>query len=351
MDSGETTARASVDLDATDEYPVLDPAAYEAEALSLQALQHAHEPLTAEREGAARELFALKTRLRDSEARERNAQLALEAQKRAHAELTQRVQSETSARDRLTAEVSALQAQLANCIESLHRRESYRAISAGTFEDLDAELTAARLRVTEQEARANQLGAELQSRERRLQDAIRERDEGERRGSALESRLAEVTAEHADARAQLLAMQATLAAAMHRAETEALASGTAAERQRELESAIEEREAAASTLAANHAEQTALMTTFRGQVADLTARLTTSEAERRALEERVAAFTKEAADRYLRLKRLESMNAELRETVGRLNTSLAERGADPQRGHGNRRNEHPRPPAGAIEHR
>lgn len=106
----------------------------------------------------------------------------------------------------------------------------------------------------------------------------------------------------------------------------------------------------ASSMAASHAEQTALITTLRGQMEGLTARLARSETERRALEERVAALTKEASDRYSRLKRLESMNAELRETVGQLNTSLAERGGLP-RGLPNRLDERLRPLADAIEHR
>lgn len=106
-------------------------------------------------------------------------------------------------------------------------------------------------------------------------------------------------------------------------------------------------EAEASSVAGSHAEQAALIAGFRGQIEDLSARLTTSEAERRALEERVAALTKGLADRHSRLRRLESMNAELRETVGQLNTSLAERSSELQRGHANRL----RPPAGTIEHR
>ena len=106
----------------------------------------------------------------------------------------------------------------------------------------------------------------------------------------------------------------------------------------------------ASSMAAHYAEETALITTLRGQMAGLIARLATSEMERRALEERVAALTKEASERYSRLKRLESMNAELRETVGQLNTSLAERGGL-QRGRPNRLDERLHPLADAIEHR
>jgi len=357
----------------------------------LQALQRTHETLIADQQRITRELSELETRLRDGEARERNAQRTIDAQNLTHTELTQRAQHETSARERLATEVKALQGQLANCIESLHTRESYRTIYESTLQQLDAELAAAKLQTAEQEARANQLHAELQSRDRGLQDAVRERDEarhlhdtaitqrateqseGERRLSSLESRLAELTAEHADARAQRLAMEASLAAALQRAEAEAVASAAAAERLRELESAIasrqaeltharleiernralladltaallksqtmfsdrgrllEDREAAASAMAASHAEQTAQMTLLRGQVEELTARLATPDAERRALEERVAALTKELAESDSRGIRLEAMISQLRATIGQLDTLLAERDAELQR--------------------
>jgi len=357
----------------------------------LQALQRTHDALTADRHHARGALAELETRLRDSEARERSTQRAIEAQNHTHAELTNRVQHETRARERLAAEVQVLQAQLASCLESLHSRESYRAIYESSLQELDAELASATLRTAEQEARADRLGAELKSRDQQLQDAIRERDEarhlhdteitqhaadrgeGERTRSALESQLADLTAKDADARAHLLAMEATLTEAQHRAEADALASGTAAERLRELESAmasrqteltearleiernrgllteltaalvrsqamfsdqgrlLEERETAAGTMAASHAEQAALITILRGEIEALTARLVTPEAERHALEERVAALTKEAAESNSRLTRLESMNSGLRARVEHLNVSLAEREAELQR--------------------
>jgi len=363
----------------------------EQRAGELQTLQRTHETLIADQQRITRELSELETRLRDSEARERNTQRTIDAQNLTHTELTQRALHETRARERLATEVKALQGQLANCVESLHTRESYRTIYESTVQQLDAELAAAKLQTAEQEARANQLNAELQSRDRGLQDAVRERDEarhlhdteitqraterseGERRLSSLESRLAELTAEHADARAQRLAMEASLAAALQRAETEAVTSAAAAERLRELESAIasrqaeltnarleiernralladltaallksqtmfsdqgrllEEREAAASAMAASHAEQTAQMTILRGQVEELTARLATPDAERRALEERVAALTKELAESDSRGVRLESMVSQLRATIGQLDTLLAERDAELQR--------------------
>jgi chromosome segregation ATPase len=357
----------------------------------LEALQRTHATLIADQQRTARELSELETRLRDSEARERNAQRTIDAQKLTHAELTQRAQHESGARERLATELRALQSQLANCVESLHNRESYRAIYESTLQELDAELAAARLKTTEQEARANQLNAEFQSRDRGLKDAVRERDEarhlhdteitqhatergeGERRLSALESRLAELTAEHADACAQRLALEASLTAAQQRAEAEAVTSGAAAERLRELDSAVasrqaeltnarleiernralladltaallksqtmfsdqgrllEEREAAASTMAARHAEQTAQIAILRGQIEELTARLATPDAERRTLEERVAELMREAVESESRLTRLESMNSELRTTVGQLDTLLAERDAELQR--------------------
>jgi len=357
----------------------------------LQALQRTHEAVIAERQCAARELSELQTRLHDSETRERGAQSTIEGQNRAQAELRQLVQQESGARELLAAEVSALQAQLANCVESLHSRESYRGLYESTLEELDAELTVAKLRTAEQEARANQLDAELQSRDRRLQNTVQERDaarhlhdaeitqraaergEDERRRSALESRLADLTAEHADARARLLAAESALAVAQQRAQAEALASGTAAQRLRELETAmaarqaevsdarleiernralladltaallksqtlfadqsrlLEERESAAGTMAATHAEQTALIATLRGHIDELTARLATPEAERRALEERISALMNDVTESDYRLTRLESMNSELRATVGRLTTSLAEREGELQR--------------------
>src|SRR6185312_6819575 len=287
----------------------------------LQALQRTHEAVIAERQCAARELSELQTRLHDSETRERGAQSTIEGQNRAQAELRQLVQQESGARERLAAEVSALQAQLASCVESLHSRESYRGLYESTLEELDAELTVAKLRTAEQEARANQLDAELQSRDRRLQNTVQERDaarhlhdaeitqraaergEDERRRSALESRLADLTA-------ALLKSQ-TLFADQSRL--------------------LEERESAAGTMAATHAEQTALIATLRGHIDELTARLATPEAERRALEERISALMNEVTESDYRLTRLESMNSELRATVGRLTTSLAEREGELQR--------------------
>jgi pSer/pThr/pTyr-binding forkhead associated (FHA) protein len=305
--------------------------------------------------------------------------------------LQQLVQRESSMRERLAAEIGALQAQLANCVESLHSRESYRTIYESALQEMDVELAAARQQAAGQEARAKQLDAELQSRDRRLENTVQERDEarhlhdteitqrvaergeGERTRGALESRLAELTAEHAAACARLLTMAATLTTIQQRAEAEALASGNAADRLLELESAVaarqgeqtearleiernralladltvallksqtmfsdqsrvlEEREAAASTMAASHAQQTALVTTLRAQIEGLSARLATPEAERRALEDRVGALTKEVAESDSRLTRLESMNSELRATAGRLTTSLAEREGELQR--------------------
>jgi chromosome segregation ATPase len=305
--------------------------------------------------------------------------------------LQQLVQRESSMRGRLAAEIGALQAQLANCVESLHSRESYRTIYESALQEMDLELAAARQQAAEQEARANQLDAELQSRGRRLENAVQERDEarhlhdteitqrvaergdGDRTRGALESRLAELTAEHAAACARLLTMAATLATIQQRAEAEALASGNAADRLLELESAmaarqselmearletersralladltaallksqtmfsdqsrvLEEREAAASAMAASHAQQTALVTTLRAQIEELSIRLATPEAERRALEDRVGALTREVAESDSRLTRLESMNSELRATVGRLTMSLAEREGELQR--------------------
>ncbi|MGH8199320.1 MAG: FHA domain-containing protein [Steroidobacteraceae bacterium] len=343
------------------------------------------------RQHQARELAELETRVRDSETRESSAQQTLEARNRTHAELTQRLQQETSARERLAAEVKPLQAQLADCVESLHNRESYRAIYESTLQELDIALAAAGARTAEQEARASQLGAELQAREQQLQGVVRERDqarhlhdtetthhvaergEGERKLEALQARLAELTAQHAGTCAQLVAMEAILTVARQRAEAEALASGAAAQRLRSLESEIassqtdlsgarleternralladltaallksqtmfsdqsrllEERDTAAGAMTVSLAEQSALVAKLRGEVAGLTARLAAPEAERRAFEERVGALRKELADSDSRLNRLESLNSELRATVGQLDTLLAERDAELQR--------------------
>jgi chromosome segregation ATPase len=363
----------------------------EQRSAELQTLQRTHETLLGEQQRTTRELSELAIQLRDSETRERDARRIIETQNLTHTELTQRAQRETSARERLATEVEDLQCQLANCVESLHTRESYRSIYESALQELDIELATARQQMAAQEARANQLAAELQSRDRGLKDAVRERDEarhlhdseitrratergeGERKLSALESRLAELNAEYANAAAQRLAIEAALAAAQQRAEAEAVASGAAAERLRELESALasrqaeltdarleternralladltaallksqtmfsdqsrllEEREAAASTMAARHAEQTAQVTMLRGQVDELTARLATPDAERRALEEKVAALTRELAESESRGTRLESMISELRSTVGQLDTLVAERDAELQR--------------------
>lgn len=357
----------------------------------LQALQRTHDALIADLQRAAGGLSELETRLRDGEARERIAQRTIETQNHSHVELTQRLERETGVRERLAAEVRDLQVRLASCLESLHNRESYRAIYDSTLQELEVELSAERLRTLEQQARATQLDADLQSRDQRLQDAVRERDEArdlhhaettqyaaergeaERIRSALESRLAELTAQHACASTQMLAMEATLTAAQQRAEAAALASATAAERMGELEAEIasreaelsneqleiernremladltaallrsqtmfsdqgrllEEREAAASTMAASHTELTALNALLRRQIEELTSRLATPEAERRALEERVAALTKEVAERDSRLASFESMNGKLRAMAEQLNTSLSEREAELQR--------------------
>jgi len=357
----------------------------------LQALQRKYQALITDQQRTAHELFELETRFLDCEARERSAQRTIKAHNYDQAKLMRVVQHETSARERLAAEVKSLQDQLANCLESLQSRESYRTIYESTLRDLDAELAAARLQTAEEETRANQLDAELRSRDQRLQSVVEERDqarhlhdteiiqraaergEDEQRRSTLESQLAELTARHNDECARLLALEGRLTAAQQRAEAEALASGTAAERLRELESAIasrqaeltsarleiernramltdltaallksqalfsdqgrllEEREAAASTLAASHAEQATLITALRGQIEELTARQAIPEAECRALEERVAALTTEVAESDSRLGRFETMNAELRATVTQLNTWLADRDAELQR--------------------
>ena len=358
---------------------------------ALEALQRAHEALMADLQRAASELSELETRLRDSETRERDAQRAIEAQNRAHEELVQRLQHEAGTRERLAAEREVLQAQLASCLERLQSRESHRAIYASTIRELDDELAGATLRADEQEARAKRLAAELRAHAQRHEDTVRERDEarhsldtaitehaterGEsaRARSALESRLAELATEHADARALLVAMEAMLTDTRRRAEDQAAASASAAERLQTMEAEIaarqaelanarleserdrallsdltaalarsqtvlaeqtrllEERESAARTMSASHAEQAARITALRGQVEELTTRLATPEAERRTLEERLAALTKEATQSHSRLARVESMNLELRATVRQLHASLSERNAELQR--------------------
>jgi golgin subfamily B member 1 len=358
---------------------------------ALEALQRTHDALVADRQSAAGELCELENRLRDTETRERTAQRTIEAQSHAQAELVQRAQDETHARERLTAEREALRAQVASCVEQLQNRESYRTIYESTAQDLDAELASATLRADELEARANRLAAELEVRDRRLQDAVCERDaarhshdtaitrqateriESERARGAVESRLAELTAEHAGARARLVEMETALISAQHRTEAEALASATGAQRLREMEVEIasrqaelantrleierdrasladltaamvgsqtvlaeqsrllEERESAVRTMTASHAEQAALIATLRGQIDELTARVATPEAARRALEERVAALTTEVAVSESRFARLESMNVELRATVKQLHAAVADRDAELQR--------------------
>ena len=358
---------------------------------ALEALHSTHAALVTDRQRVAGQLCELESRLQDSAARERSAQLTIEAHEHTHAELVQRTQDETRMHERLTAEHARLQAQLASCVEQLQNREAYRSIRECTLRELDGEIAGAMLRVEEDGARAKQLAAKLEVRERRLQDAVRERDDarrsydaaiaqqaieqraGEQTRSALESRLAELTAEHADMRARLLATEARLADAQRRAEAEALANGTGAERLREMEvqaashqrelanaeleiargraslseltaalersqttlaeqsRLLEERESAARTMVASHAELVTLIAALRGQVEQLTDRLAVPAEERRALEERVATLIKDAAESDSRHARLESMNVELRTTVKRLHASLAERDAELQR--------------------
>jgi len=293
--------------------------------------------------------------------------------------------------ERLSAEREQLQAQLASCLERLQNREAHRAIYETTLRELDGELADAALRAEENEGRANELAAELEASERRLRDVVRERDEArrthetafaqqaiervasEQTRSALESRLAELTTEGADARARLLAMEATLNDSQRHAQAETLANAAATERLRATEAEIassqkeladarleitrgraslsdltvalersqttlaeqrrllEERESLAQAMAARHVEVVELIAPMRQQIVELTARLATPSQERRALEERVAILTKEAAESHSRLIRLESMNVELRATVKQLHASLAERDAELQR--------------------
>jgi FHA domain len=345
---------------------------------ALETLRRAHEALSVERQRAAGELSDLGSKLRDSDARERRAQLTIAAQNRTHAELVHRVEQETGVRERLTAEREVLQAQLARCVEQLQSRESYRTLYESTAQELDAELASATLRAREQQARADQLTAELKALERPLKDAVRERDEARhsydaaiaqhateraesaRARGALESQLAGLATEHADARARLVAMEATLTDTQRRAESEALASRTATERLRAMEAELanarldgerdrasladltaamvrsqtvlaeqsrllEERESAARIMVADVAERAAQITALHGQIEELTARLAAPEAERRALEERVSALMGQVAESNCRVTRLDSMNVELRATVRRLHASLAER--------------------------
>jgi hypothetical protein len=284
---------------------------------------------------------------------------ALEALQRAHegliADQQQRVQHETRARERLGSEREVLQAQLARCLEQLHNRESRRTFDETAIRELDAELAGATLRAREQEARADRLSAELEAR------------------SAQELQFAELTAEHAEGRARLVSMESALGDAQRRAESEALASTSAAERLRAMEGEIaaraaelarvrveserdraslsdlaaatvrnqqvladqsrllEERESAARAMAASAAEQAAVITALHRQIEELTARLATPDAERRALEERLVVLTSQAAESDCRVTRLELMNVELRATVRRLHESLAERENELQR--------------------
>jgi septal ring factor EnvC (AmiA/AmiB activator) len=291
---------------------------------ALDKLQRDHQALVADRQRAARELTELESRLRESETRERNAHSTIEAQKHTEAELVHRAQHGADAYERLTAEREVLKAQLASYIEGLHNRESYRSIFESSAQELDAELASATLRAEAQEARANQLAAELQAYEQRLRDAVQQRDEARERLGALEAEIALRQAELAEVRVESERDRVALAdltATAERSQT-ALA---------DLNRLLAERESAAQTLASAHSEQTALSATLRGQIEELSARLATPEAERRALEERVAALTQEVAERDSRLARLESMNVELRATVGQLHSSLAERDAELQR--------------------
>jgi chromosome segregation ATPase len=358
---------------------------------ALEALHSTHTALVADRQRAGGELSELESRLQDSEARERNAQRTIEAHNHAHDELLQRTQDQAHLCERLAAEREQLQARLASCLERLQNREAYRAIYETTLRELDGELSAATLRAEEHEGRADQLAAELEASERRLRDVVHERDEArrthetavaqqaiervasERTRGALESRLAALTTEGADARARLLAMEATLNDTQRRAQVEALANAAATERLRETEAEIasgqreladarleiargrashsdltaalersqtilaeqsrllEERESVAQAMAARHLEVVQLIAPLRQQIEEMTARLATPSEERRVLEERVAALTREAAESHSRLIRLESMNVELRATVKQLHASLAERDAELQR--------------------
>ena len=330
---------------------------------TLEALQSTHAALGVVQQRAARELAELETRLQDSEAREQNAHRTIEAQNHAHAELEHRTHDEIRLRERLTVERELLQAQLASYIERLQSREAYRTLFESTIRELDDELAIARHRAEDQEARASQLAAELEVRERQLQDVVRERDEArgshdmvvarqaihqaasEQTRDALESRLAELTTEHAGRLREMEVEIASLEDELANARLE-IARGRASlsdltgalERSQALlaeqSRLLEERESVARTMAASHAELVTLIGVLRGQIEELTGRLATPAEERRALEERVAALTKEAAESDSRLVRLESMNVELRVTSKQLHASLARRDAELQRAMG-----------------
>jgi chromosome segregation ATPase len=212
-----------------------------------------------------------------------------------------------------------------------------------------------------------------QANDRAISLQVTERGESERACSALESRLAGLTSEYADASARLLAVEATLADTQRRAEAEVLAGATAAERLRMTEQEIaarqaelagarleserdraslseltaalarsqallaeqtrllEARESEARTMTASHAEHTALISSLRGEIEELSARVTPPQAERKALEDRVAALMKELVEGGSRLDRAELMNVQLRATVKQLSRSLAERDTELQR--------------------
>src|SRR6516165_6666595 len=294
----------------------------------------------AELDGAQREAARLGQELtaaRTAEARHNAALAGAEALLQQRTETLEALQSTHAALGVVQQRAARELAELASCIERLQNREAYRTLFESTIRELDDELAIARHRAEDQEARASQLAAELEVRERQLQDVVRERDEArgshdmvvarqaihqaasEQTRDALESRLAELTTEHAGRLRETEVEIASLEDELANARLE-IARGRASlsdqtgalERSQALlaeqSRLLEERESVARTMAASHAELVTLIGVLRGQIEELTGRLATPAEERRALEERVAALTKEAAESDSRLVRLESMN-------------------------------------------
>lgn len=144
MNSRETTTRASIDLDATDEFPVLDTAAYEAAVLPLQSAEPSDNRITATAArpsvGAAAGAEELSRTLAETGA-------SLEALRVRERALRLALANEQQAAQRSAAELDAARRAAARLAQELAearaaaRQQSVVPAASGMIEDLTARLT------------------------------------------------------------------------------------------------------------------------------------------------------------------------------------------------------------------
>lgn len=170
MNSRETTTRASIDLDATDEFPVLDTAAYEAAVLPLQSAEPSDDRITATAArplGAAAGAEELSRTLAETSAslevlriRERALRLALANEQQA----AQRSAAELDAARRAAARLAQ---ELAEA-RAAARQQSAVPAACATIEDLTGRLTRSEADRRDLEERVGALTKEVANNYSRL---------------------------------------------------------------------------------------------------------------------------------------------------------------------------------------